>query len=93
MFMMSLRLNGNIPSYFDTWVYKNGSQYQRLNEWYVNTGGTYPIQFHDTFALYLNGSTDYIEMYFEGTNASGPQIGLTNFLYTNHLRGFLLRAA
>ena len=29
MFMMSLRLNGNIPSYFDTWVYKNGSQYQR----------------------------------------------------------------
>lgn len=93
MFITQGRLNGNTPSYFDTWVYKNGSQYQRLTEWFVNTGGTYPVQFTDSFALYLNGTTDYIEIYFEGTNASGPIIGNGNFLYANHLRGFLMRAA
>jgi len=82
-----IRNDGGVTSNNWAWFYKNGAQYIRATE----QGSNYVIQFQASLLLYLNGSTDYVEIYyFSNTSAS---IGNADSKFANRFSGFLARAA
>jgi hypothetical protein len=69
----SVSVNG-APTRFAIQLYKNGSAYKMLTD--ITCGsGTTPNAISGTAVVYLNGSTDYVEIY-------GNQVGATGF-YSN----------
>jgi len=85
------QINGCVRFYtagtlFITSIYKNGSEYQRGGYEVISTD-TYVSQANSL--VYLNGSTDYVELYFFNTftTSGGVLNGNTRF------SGFLARAA
>jgi len=73
--------------YFFTMVYKNGSNYKSGANFPIS--GTYGPQSVCSSLVYLNGSTDYIELYgqAQNTNSIGGASSITFF------QAFLARAA
>lgn len=84
----SIRFNGTIPSQYVVYWYKNGSSVGI--PLFVNTNlGTY---FNTLTALfYMNGSTDYLEIYANIT-ATSPSLGST-YPNTNFFSACLARSA
>ena len=82
---------GSGSGIFDTYtfIYKNGSSY-KMNRTYASNVG--PISNCITALVYLNGSTDYIELYGEiVTSATSPSI--VNGQTTTWMTGVLVRTA
>ena len=69
-------------------LYKNGAGLSPT-QFYVNAGFSITT-FHLTFSnlIYLNGSTDYLELWFY-SNAGSPSLGGSG----SHFQGFLARSA
>ena len=67
-------------------LYKNGSVYIRLNNFTLNTECI-----SGSWMVYLNGSTDYIEMYGYVATGQGLSTGLGT--QRTNLQGFLVRGA
>lgn len=67
-------------------LYKNGSAYIRLNNLTSNTESI-----SGSWLVYLNGSTDYIEMFGYVTTGQGLSTGLGT--QRTSLQGFLVRSA
>jgi len=64
---------GNYTNRYTAKLYKNGSAYKVLQN---NTGnGTNDDGVFGSAIVYLNGSTDYVEMYVEGNNTATVQSG------------------
>lgn len=80
---------GASSGYVQVAIYKNGSQY--------STGSTTPNNTSvggmciTSVLLYLNGSTDYVELY--GWQNSGGPLGTLQVPGANSLNGFLARSA
>jgi hypothetical protein len=66
-------------------LYKNGSSYIRLSNYNLNTECI-----SGSWMIYLNGSTDYIEMY--GIVGSGQALNTGLNVERNNLQGFLARS-
>ena len=78
----------NTGYWLQTMIYKNGSQYKRGSSPISGTSTGYP-ESTASCLVYLNGSTDYVELYVYtnanlNTNATSPYV---------YLDGFLARAA
>lgn len=69
-------------------IYKNGSEYSRGVQ---GSGGAGIISYTVSDLVYLNGSTDYLEIYFY--QASGGNATLAAVGYLNNFSGCLLRGA
>lgn len=71
------------------WIafFKNGSEYIRGTE----QGSNYCPQFQASLLLYLNGSTDYVEIYYY--SGTGATIGNSQYFVANRFTGYLVRAA
>ena len=84
----AIRFNGTLPSQYVIYWYKNGSSVGI--PLFVNTNlGTY---FNTSTALfYMNGSTDYLEIYANIT-ATSPSLG-SSLPNTNYFSGCLVRSA
>lgn len=67
-------------------LYKNGSSYIRLNNLVVNTESI-----SGSWMLYLNGTTDYVEMYGNFSTGQGVNTGLG--VEQTSMQGFLVRTA
>ena len=67
--------------------YKNGVEYVRGTE----QGSNYLVQFQSSVLLYLNGSTDYVEVYYY--SSTGATSGNADSRYANRFTGFLARGA
>jgi len=82
---VQIRNDANVSG--SNWVmfYKNGSEYIRS----VEQGSNYLPQFQASLLLYLNGSTDYVEIYY--LSATGATSGSADFRYANRFSGFLAR--
>ena len=78
-------VNGNASGYLEVYIYKNGSLSAKLSYSYPAAvqanGGSYTI--------YLNGSTDYIEIYMFTTGTPTLLSGSTN----GYFQAFLARSA
>lgn len=69
-------------------IYKNGSEYRRGNQ---SGAGGYNVQTLVSALVYLNGTTDYIELYWY--QASGTTQTSTAVSNGTYFQGFLVRAA
>lgn len=84
---------GSSGNALNVWVaiYKNGSVYKRASE----IGSTYTSGGQITLSemIYLNGSTDYVELwgYVQGTSPSWD--GTSGSPYSSRMSGFLARSA
>jgi len=79
-------LNGGSDNYMQ--LYKNGASMSPTG-FYVNAGFSI-VTFHLTFSnlIYLNGSTDYLEVWFY-SNTGSPSLGGSG----SHFQGVLVRSA
>ena len=96
-FTVQVRFDSSL-SFTNMWtaIYKNGAVTYRGFEFSNSPGATYfPQQQNTTHLVYLNGSTDYVEVYIYQANSSSAScaIGYTQTPYCNRLYGFLARAA
>ena len=66
-------------------IYKNGAEFKKGN----NTGNTTFVGVQINSLIYMNGSTDYVELYF---NIGTGQPLVAGAIYT-YFQGFLARAA
>jgi hypothetical protein len=78
--------NSSTTSYSYTAIYKNGSAWKRLGTSATLTGSTAA---QCSCQLYLNGTTDYIEIY--GINGSGT--GTSNSQNQTYFQAILIRTA
>jgi len=88
-FNVALKYGSNITDQTITYIYKNGSMYRR--------GGQQGVWSNDPTTafgclVYLNGTTDYVEIYGYKSSSSGSMQfnGGSNFL--TWMNGFLVRA-
>ena len=78
----------NITQIFYTVLYKNGSAYTRGSQIPFNTNGSLSLYSN---LVYLNGTTDYIELYIYNQSGSSQTLaGNSEYCYFS---GFLARAA
>lgn len=73
-------------------VYKNGSNYKegsRITIGSISTSGGPNV----SALVYLNGATDYIEIYGQQASASSQTLAGTNNQQLNYFQGSLVRAA
>jgi hypothetical protein len=75
-------------------IYKNGSEYARIFEPNFTTAIMNEMQLSGSLIIYLNGSTDYVELY-GWINGVGTLsfIDAGNQAYTSSMTGCLLRTA
>jgi hypothetical protein len=82
--------NGYLLNSSDSYMqlYRNGAS-MSPTQFYVNAGFSF-TQFHLAFSnlIYLNGSTDYLELWFN-SNATSPSLRSSG----SHFQGFLARSA
>lgn len=74
-------------------LYKNGSEYARLGG--AATGGTASVSSPSgSTIVYMNGSTDYLELYAYQSNAASSTVQTNAFgSPSTHLTGVLVRSA
>ena len=80
-------MTGTSVTRFFCSIYKNGSEYKRGND-LLGTG----YQPNVNSIVYLNGSTDYVELYAWIAGASGLSIG-TGTSWEIYMNGAMVRAA
>jgi hypothetical protein len=68
-------------------IYKNGSEFKRGNQ--INYSGAAPTQAVVSALVYLNGSTDYVELYVY--TGGGAALLATN--YQTYFQGSMVRGA
>lgn len=87
--------NSYISSYANgncgTAIYKNGSVYAYISLPFY-TASTTAVQLNVQSIIYMNGSTDYVEMYGYNSNQTGSAIFQAGSQYT-YFNGCLLRTA
>ena len=83
-----IRFNGTSPTQYIILFYKNGSSLGVSFQANASLGTLFE---QASTLVYLNGSTDYIEVYAEIT-ATSPTLGAAN-ANTNYFSGFLARSA
>jgi hypothetical protein len=69
--------------------FKNGTGIRYTS--YFNNGGANDVYLNASCVMYMNGSTDYAEVYF--SNGSGTSMNLRGEQYASWFTGFLARAA
>ena len=84
-----IRFNGTAPSQYSIYFYKNGVSLGVASQLNISAGVL--IQSISTL-VYLNGSTDYIEVYAQIT-ATSPTFGATANVNTNYFSGAMVRSA
>jgi hypothetical protein len=72
-----------------TTIYKNGSEYKRGVQ--VSSAGAYLSGTTASALVYMNGSTDYVELYWY--QASGSTVNSSAVQASTYFQGFLARAA
>ena len=79
----------NTTSWCTVYIYKNGSTYRQGNEITTGTGNYFSVSVSSL--VYLNGSTDYVELWGNGgTTYTTPNTGNSTY---NFFNGCLLRGA
>lgn len=73
-------------------IYKNGSLHLRLQDVQIAAAGSWPNQLSGSSLNYLNGSTDYVEVYVYITVKSGTPT-IENSAQVTTFSGVLVRAA
>ena len=85
-----LNINGSSGNNYIATIYKNGSEYKRANQIGPNPSGN--IGLVVSALIYLNGSTDYIELWgYQGTGST-QTIGVGSY-QQNYFQAALVRAA
>jgi hypothetical protein len=77
-------------------LYKNGSAYFQLNDLQSTSGTAQPYAFAGTCLTYLNGSTDYLEIYVYQSSGSSKSTGNQSIGQTvgpTYFQGYLVRSA
>jgi hypothetical protein len=69
--------------------FKNGTGIRYTS--YFNNGGANDVYINGSCVIYMNGSTDYVEVYF--SNNSGSNMEIRGEQYGSWFTGFLARAA
>jgi hypothetical protein len=69
--------------------FKNGTRIRYTS--YFNNGGSNDVYLNASCVIYMNGSTDYVEVYF--SNNSGSNMDIRGEQYASWFTGFLARAA
>jgi hypothetical protein len=69
--------------------FKNGTGIRYTS--YFNNGGSNDVYLNASCVIYMNGSTDYVEVYF--SNNSGSNMDIRGEQYASWFTGFLARAA
>ena len=85
----TVRFNGTTPSQYILYFFKNGSTALIGN--FINTGILSPAILSASTLIYMNGSTDYVEVYMNMT-ATSPTVS-SSAPNTSFFSGFLARAA
>ena len=78
------------------YLYKNGSQYSRVGINFSGGVGAFNDVTPSTSAvIYLNGTTDYVEVYGSCTQASGQNFvgGSNNYVGATQFTGVMIRSA
>jgi hypothetical protein len=78
-------------AYIITAIYKNGSAYKYFQGQYSFNYGAGSVGVNDV--IYLNGSTDYIELYARQTNTSAASMATNNGSLWTYMSGVLVRTA
>ena len=86
----TVRMSGTIPTNYDIYLYKNGSSYRTYLSINISSGSTTLISSIGA-VIYLNGSTDYLEVYADIT-ATSPTFS-ANTTNTSSFSGSLIRSA
>ena len=89
----AIYFTGSGLSYGSTRLYKNGSQY-KIGSFVLLTAGT-QTDYISTVAdvVYMNGSTDYVELYGYANISAGGSIVMSSGSTTTYMSGCLLRSA
>lgn len=82
-------IGGSMTVAFAT-IYKNGSEFKRGGQISFNSGNASVFGSAVAALIYLNGSTDYVELYGQGTGTSPYFLGGQQFTWFS---GVLVRAA
>jgi hypothetical protein len=85
-----LAITGTTQSLQIAAIYKNGSRFGTSSVSRIAISSTMSLSV--TELIYMNGSTDYVELYGLITASSGPQFALSAPLLST-LEGFLVRGA
>ena len=81
-------------NYHYTVLRLNGVRYKRMSEFYTATiGNMQPVELTNTILIYLNGTSDYIQLAVEENGSGTLQVGYQIFDYSNHFSAHLVRAA
>ena len=89
----AIYFTGSGLNYGSTRLYKNGSQY-KIGSFPLLTSGT-QTDYISTVSdvVYMNGSTDYVELYGYANIAGGGSIVMSNGSSTTYFSGALIRGA
>jgi hypothetical protein len=86
-----VRGTGTTMTLLQASIYKNGSAYNNIQ---INTNApVYSTQTCISEVIYLNGSTDYVELYGAVYCASGASFNFSDSAITSHFNGCYLRGA
>jgi len=86
-----VRGTGTTMTLLQASIYKNGSAYNNIQ---INTNApSFNTQACISEVIYLNGSTDYVELYGAVYCASGASFNYTDSAITSHFNGCYLRGA
>ena len=89
----AVRLNGVSSTNYDIYFFKNGSNYRNYSTVSLATGiGTTTIQTISAL-IFLNGSTDYLEVWADVNGSSTTFSAASGNLNTSSFSGSLVRAA
>ena len=86
-----IRGTGTTMTVIEAVIYKNGSAYRRGTQIGVTFSGSQQVSVNDI--VYMNGSTDYVELYGLITAASGATFEYNIISSTSAFSGALIRAA
>lgn len=86
-FTASAVVSAGVAGEFTVWFYKNGGVFKYGND--LTATNTYVIQ--GAALIYLNGSTDYVEVYVYQN--SGGAVNLASSATGNYFQGVLVRSA
>jgi len=87
---LSLQSNGTGTNLI-SWLYKNGSAWKQGNQF--NNGGSNDATLVTACLVYMNGTSDYINMYVRSSNSSYISDGGSPFYVYSHFSAAMVRGA
>jgi len=84
---------GNVLSNCITSIFKNGTEFSRGGGVITSTSILGQTNMPVSDLIYMNGTTDYLQLYVYAISAGSPIAAYFNNAYTSRMSGFLARSA